>query len=125
MKWKRCTKCGDLKPVDRFWHKGNGYQSKCIECSKIEYRENKEKKKKYDKERYQKIKKEHHQEEFVCMRCDEFVANVRNNQLYWCFHCLAKYEKELKQPIEVQVINPVIRRSKYYKERINAIQQEN
>lgn len=118
MKWKRCSKCKDLKPVEYFWKRGNGFQSVCIECSKKEYIKNKDRKKKYDKERRAKEKKE----EYVCMRCDEFVANVKNNSMYWCFHCLLKYEKEWKQKIKVEVINFAIRRSKYYKERNGAVQ---
>lgn len=93
---------------------------------KQEYKENKQKKREYDRLRYNKLKreKEKNEEEYVCMRCDEFVANVRNRQLYWCFHCLFAYENEWKQKITVEVINPVIRRSKYYKEKMDAIQQE-
>ena len=126
MKWKRCSRCKDLKPIERFWRKGDSYQSKCIDCMKIEYRENREKKREYDRLRYEKTKreKEENEKEYVCMRCDEFVANVRNNELYWCFHCLFTYQDEWKQKIKVEVINPVIRRSKYYKEKIDAIQQE-
>lgn len=124
MRWKRCSKCGDLKPVSSFWKKGNGYQSKCIKCLKAEYIDNKEQKKEYDRKRYQKNKTKTKKEEYVCMRCDEFVANVRNNQLYWCFHCLKKYEEEWKQPIEVRVINPVIRRSEYYKEKMSAVHKK-
>lgn len=118
MKWKRCNRCQNLKPIDNFWKKGNGYQSKCIKCMKMEYQQNKDKKKEYDKIRYQKVREEKEKEiEFICMRCEEFVANVKNNVMYWCFHCLFKYENESKQKIPVEIINPVIRRSKYFEER--------
>lgn len=117
MKWKRCGNCKDLKPVDSFWKKDGGYQSKCIDCMKKEYQKNKKKKKLYDKIRYENNKQD--KEEYVCMRCEEFVANVKNNVMFWCFHCLFKYEKEWKQKIPVEVINPVIRRSNYFKERVS------
>jgi len=118
MEWKRCGKCKDVKPIDCFWRKGNSYQSKCIDCMKLEYQENKEKKKEYDRIRYQKVKEEKEKKiEYVCMRCEEFVANIKHNVMYWCFHCLFKYEKESRQKILTEVINPVIRRSKYFKER--------
>jgi len=113
MKWKRCTECHDLKPLDHFWKKGTGYRSQCKKC--LSKKINKEKKKEYDHKRYLKLKEEKEKNkdvEYVCMRCEEYVANVRNNSMYWCFHCLKKYEEEWKTKIKVEIINPVFKRSK-------------
>jgi len=64
-------------------------------------------KKEYDKKRYNKIKEERLKNgiDHLCMRCEERYANVLNNQLYWCFNCLEKYEKEYKCKIKVEVID--------------------
>jgi len=110
MKWKRCSICNDLKTIDNFYKKYDGYSSACKKCIKEKNIINKDIKKEYDRKRYLKKKKEKQLEDIVCMRCDLFYANVKNNQLYWCFHCLEKYEKELKQSLKVEVIRKTMRR---------------
>lgn len=109
--WKRCNSCHNLKPLNEFWRHGIYYRSRCKECLSKEV--DKKKKKEYDKKRYEnfKINKVKNKIDYVCMRCEKRYANVRNNQLYWCFNCLGKYEKENKQKILVEIID--VRRRKY------------
>lgn len=58
---KRCNKCKAIKPLSDF-HKltksKDGYQSKCKDCKKQYHLQNKERKSKKDKERYQENKEE-------------------------------------------------------------------
>jgi hypothetical protein len=109
--WKRCSKCHDLKQLNEFWDQGTYKRSWCKTC--ITESIDKNKKREYDKNRYEnyKIKKIVNKVDHVCMRCEKKYANVRNNQLYWCFDCLSKYEKENKQVIKIEVID--VRRRNY------------
>ena len=109
--WKRCSNCHDLKPLSEFWKQGEYIRSWCKTC--ISEGVDKNKKKEYDKLRYEnyKIKNIKNKIDYVCMRCEKKYANVRNNQLYWCFSCLEKYEEENKQKITVEIID--VRRRNY------------
>jgi len=114
MNWKRCDVCHDMKNLSEYWKQGNSYRNTCKSCMKLIYNnpEKKQKKKEYDKARYEKnksIKKDI----IICMRCDKYQANVRNNQLYWCFNCLEKYEREWKQKIKVEVILKTTKKIKF------------
>jgi hypothetical protein len=103
MEWKRCKSCGNLKAIDNFWKKHGEPRDYCIECERKKV--DKEKKKEYDRNRYSKTKKRKPKEKIVCFRCGTNIANVKNNQLYWCFDCLKKYEEEYKQKIKVEIID--------------------
>lgn len=109
MEWKRCSKCGNLKRIDNFWKQGDKRRSACSKC--LTEQVDKNKKKKYDKNRYLKNKKKIAKEEPICSKCQNRFANVKNNQIYWCFNCLLKYEKEYERKIPVEIID--IRRRKY------------
>lgn len=109
MEWKRCTKCKVLKRINNFWKQGDSHRSRCIDC--LTKSIDKEKKKEYDKERYLKRKNKIAKEEPICSRCQKKFANVKNNQIFWCFNCLLKYEKEYKRKIPVEIID--MRRRKY------------
>lgn len=112
MKWIRCKSCGDLKQEIEFYKLGDERRNVCKKCMHDKYFSNKEKKAKYDKERYEKKKREEKDERHICMRCGKYYANVRNNELEWCFHCLKHYEEVYEQKIKVEIILPYYRRVK-------------
>jgi hypothetical protein len=111
MSWKRCKDCKLLleKEVNFYEIDSGRYFSICKKCVKKNNDLKKEKKKEYDKKRYLKKKKE---ERDICMRCDKYYANVKNNELLWCFHCLEKYEKELDIKLKIEIINKTIKKVK-------------
>lgn len=100
-----------MKYITEYYKQNDYYRSVCKSCMKLKI--DKKKKKVYDHNRYLKLKKKKiFKKKLVCMRCDKYVANVRNNELYWCFHCLEKYEVEWKQKIKVEILNYIIRKVK-------------
>jgi hypothetical protein len=110
MQWQRCNKCGNMKPLDSFWKINKKPRKICIDCEKKYQEENKERKKEYDKSRYKESKDR--TEIPTCFRCGKHKANVINNQLYWCFNCLKKYEKEYGQKIKVEILDTKKRKVK-------------
>lgn len=97
--------------IDNFYKiEEDKYFSKCKKCIKEENKEKKEIKKEYDKKRYLEKKKKKKNEKIICMRCNKYYVNVKNNELYWCFHCLEKYENELNQKIKVEIIDKTIKK---------------
>ena len=110
MEWIRCNVCGNLKQEVEYYKSNGVIRKTCKECIKEKYTFDKNKKAQYDKKRYEKIKKEKTETRHVCMRCGEYLANVKNGELEWCFHCLEHYEKTYKQKIKVEVILPYYRR---------------
>ena len=112
MNWIRCKECNDLKQEVEYYKNGNARRRICKACMQKKYFLDKNKKKEYDKQRYEQIKKNKKETRNVCMRCGKYYVNVRNNQLEWCFHCLEKYEKEYKLKIKVEVVMPFLRKVK-------------
>jgi len=112
MEWIRCNVCHNLKQEVEYYKNGDERRKTCKECMKNKYFVDKEKKAEYDKKRYYKIKENKQDARHICMRCGEYYANVKNNELEWCFHCLEHYEQVYNQKIKVEIILPYYRRVK-------------
>lgn len=115
MRWIRCNVCGDLKQEIEYYKNGDDRRKTCKKCMKEKYNIDKKKKKEYDRQRYLKLKEKKIETKNTCMRCGKYYANVRHNQLEWCFYCLFKYEKQYNRKFKVEIILPYYKKVKYDK----------
>ena len=80
---KKCSKCGEWKPISEFYkdkRSNDGLQSKCKKCRKDYYENNKEKIKEYYENNKEKIKEQ--QKEY----------NKNNYVRRWCYNTINKHK---------------------------------
>lgn len=61
IKLKQCAKCKEIKPVENFSRRGNGYVYRCKECEKQYYKDNIEQKREHARQ-YARINKEYYRQ---------------------------------------------------------------
>jgi DNA polymerase III alpha subunit (gram-positive type) len=95
MELKQCTKCKEIKLVERFNRRGNGYVSKCKECEKQYRKDNEEHYKQYYKDNKEHIS------EYGKQYYKDNIERVKERH--------RRYEEEHKEELKAY-------RKQYYKE---------